>query len=125
MDSRATSALSSNGFHDGRASGVPKVIPKPVKARAVALLCDGESASSAKLVIEREFPEQRISVSLIARWARALKIKLRAGRPPENRPLPSPHRAAARRLRASGMSQADIARTIGISRQLVHALLKR
>ena len=138
MDSRAASALSSNGFHDGRASGVcpavvkpvPKLISDEIKARGVTLYTELKNAEHAAARLMEENPGLKVSAQSVRNWSEGLKLKIPAGRraghpgAPGKRAPRSPHRAAVVALLAEGKSQAEVARILGLDRQLVHYLSK-
>ena len=152
MATTASAALSSNGNLVGALSGaclprdarkshrtatrsrarrravgraVPKQFPPELKIRAVALLLELKNAEHAAAQVMREFPGFSVTGQSVARWGKGLRVKLRKGRrhgAPGSRKQTSPHRPRVLELLAQGNSQADVARMLGISRQLVHAL---
>ncbi len=143
MGTTTASALSSNGFHDGRASGVcmPVVAPVPkefsdeLKIRAVALLVELKNASAAAEQLMREFPGTQISGQTIARWGKGLPGKLlvkgrRKGAPGAKGARGptgprSPFRDRIFELLAEGKTQAEIARELGTTRQNVSIIIRR
>jgi transposase-like protein len=104
---------------------VPKQFPPELKIRAVALLLELKNAERAAAQVMREFPGFSVTGQSVARWGKGLRVKLRKGRrqgAPGSRKQTSPHRARVLELLAQGTTQSDVARMLGISRQLVHAL---
>ncbi len=110
LSNTASSATASKPFLVGRASGVPKIIPKAVKARAVALLVELDNAEHAAAQVMREFPGSSVSGSSVIRWSSGLGLDLRAGRKKGSPGIVSrvsPWRAKVADCAARGLSQTE------------------
>ena len=109
---------------------VPKEFPDELRARAVALLLELKNGKRAAAQVMLEFPGYSVTSMSVLRWSKGLKVKVRQGRPvgtPGNTEKTSPLRARVLELWADGkgMSQSDIARTVGTTRQNVFNLINR
>lgn len=114
----------------GLVSVVPKVFSIEFRLRAVAVLAELKNAERAAARLMEENPGLKVSAQSVRNWSEGLKLKIPAGRraghpgAPGKRAPRSPHRAAVVALLAEGKSQAEVARILGLDRQLVHYLSK-